>query len=516
MENTMLEIQQYKTLFDNWNKFEHEKFLTSIRMFTNKMIFYNYKKIDPIFLNQYLHLASKCNNILIAKYMIHLGATNISDALINFCKNGNIEMVRQLIEKALNCKNNVLSIACEIGNFDIIKFLIERFPLNGDWSRELKSPYNYPLNWQEGLCGACKGGNMKTVELAIYNGAVITRKAFHNACASGNIKLIYYLIDNGANDWNDGLNGACEKGHIEIIKIMIDRGANDWKNALNYVCYSNNLEAIDLISDNCVFLSNDNLRTICYTGSYELINTIINRNLLNVKLIYGLYGAIHNKSRDIKLIDLFVEKGIDDLDSLLHTACGDWSISCTNYSLQLIDYLIKKNKFNANKGLYYASIAGHIEMVDLMIKKGANNWHNACLGACSHGHFNIIELMVSKGANEWNQYLLSLCRNQYIHNVDYLKGIKLMIQKGANNWNECLLSTCGRQNWNINPEIIELLIKAGANNFNEVLIEACKHNLYNLVNTIKDRNIINWNEALLVTRNQNIIDLITNKINTSC
>ncbi len=55
------------------------------------------------------------------------------------------------------------------------------------------------LNWNYGLYGACRGGNLKLVNL---------------------------MIQKGANDWNCGLNCACKGGNLNIVNLMIKKGAN--------------------------------------------------------------------------------------------------------------------------------------------------------------------------------------------------------------------------------------------------------------------------------------------------
>ncbi len=65
-------------------------------------------------------------------------------------------------------------------------------------TRFMKSNSN--LNWNWGLYGACKGGN---------------------------INIINMMIDKGAYDWNWGLDGACKGGHIDIVKMMIANGADN-------------------------------------------------------------------------------------------------------------------------------------------------------------------------------------------------------------------------------------------------------------------------------------------------
>ncbi|MFB5622743.1 MAG: hypothetical protein ACE5RH_01995, partial [Nitrosarchaeum sp.] len=46
------------------------------------------------------------------------------------------------------------------------------------------------------------------------------------ACKGGNIDIVKLMIKKGAYDWDSGLYGACEGRHMNIVELMIKKGAN--------------------------------------------------------------------------------------------------------------------------------------------------------------------------------------------------------------------------------------------------------------------------------------------------
>ncbi len=62
----------------------------------------------------------------------------------------------------------------------------------------------------------CKNENIFTI-LKNKNNKLNWNCGLNGACKCGNLKLVNYIIDKGANHWNWGLRGACE-GNIFFYK----------------------------------------------------------------------------------------------------------------------------------------------------------------------------------------------------------------------------------------------------------------------------------------------------------
>ncbi len=133
------------------------------------------------------------------------------------------------------------------------------------------------LDWNFGLYGACKGGNLKTVKLMIKKGANNWNYGLHGACVGGNLDIVNLMIELGAN-LNWGLYGACMEGNLNMIDVMIKKGAND----LNY-----------------------GLLGACKGGNLNIVNLMINLGANNLN--WGLLGACEFKN--LKIVDLMIKMG---------------------------------------------------------------------------------------------------------------------------------------------------------------------------------------------------------------
>ncbi len=88
------------------------------------------------------------------------------------------------------------------------------------------------IDWNKGLLGACFGGHIRLVKLAIKQGATDYNGGLRNACMSGHSDIVYFMLDKGANSYNNGLSEACYSGHIKLVELMISKGANTFNDGL--------------------------------------------------------------------------------------------------------------------------------------------------------------------------------------------------------------------------------------------------------------------------------------------
>ena len=101
---------------------------------------------------------------------------------------------------------------------------LEKQCKNGNIFTILKNKNN-KLNWNNGLCEACLGGNLKIVSLVIKKGANDWEYGLQDACCGGHLNIVNLMIEKGASFWNWGLEAACENGHLNIVDLMIKKGA---------------------------------------------------------------------------------------------------------------------------------------------------------------------------------------------------------------------------------------------------------------------------------------------------
>ena len=131
------------------------------------------------------------------------------NSLMDACKNGDLETVKQLLKKGVNIN------ACNYTD---------------------RTAYLQDVG-QTALMKACEHGQLEIVELLLENGADVNAKsqirtALIYASLYGHTNVVKLLIERGA-DVNDqvksyetALIGACRLGYSEIASLMIEKGAN--------------------------------------------------------------------------------------------------------------------------------------------------------------------------------------------------------------------------------------------------------------------------------------------------
>ena len=85
--------------------------------------------------------------------------------------------------------------------------------------------WNFELDWDCGLYGACHGGHRDLAELMIAKGAINWDWGLGGACHGGHRDIVELMITKGAANWNEGLYGACRGGHRDMAELMIAKGA---------------------------------------------------------------------------------------------------------------------------------------------------------------------------------------------------------------------------------------------------------------------------------------------------
>jgi ankyrin repeat protein len=249
-----------------------------------------------------------------------------------------------------------------------------------------------------------KGCVMLDIVNVVNRYLVPKNPTFKQMCNLGIVEHLLDYCQNNIPDWNDGLYDACRGGQLEIVNLMIKKGANDWNLGLEYACEGGHFAYDNAHSTRFAY---DNAHSTRF--AYD--------NARSTRFAYD-----NARSTRLEIVNLMIEKGADDLDSGLSSACG----------------------------------SGNLEIVNLMIEKGANDWYNGLSNACYYGHLEIINLLIEKGANDWNEGLSNACEggNFASDNPFCAKGtkralleanarsthleiVKLMIEKGATQCNSC-------------------------------------------------------------------------------
>lgn len=125
------------------------------------------------------------------------------------CSQNRPELVDGLFENRSNVYYGLLG-ACFGGHMDLVKRLIEHFDKED--------------TFDEALTAAAAGGHRAIVDLLIGLGAGNHKGALFAACENGHLELAEHLVNTGVSP-DEGLDGACCGGNIEIARRMIALGA---------------------------------------------------------------------------------------------------------------------------------------------------------------------------------------------------------------------------------------------------------------------------------------------------
>ena len=126
--------------------------------------------------------------------------------------------------------------------------LLEEYCIKNDIIKVRKLiKMNIDLNWDWGLLGACRGGNIDIINLIIEKGSNNWHYGLEGACKGGHLDIVKLMIEEGADHWNCGLAYACTGGNIDIVKLMIEKGANNWDRGLVIACIRGHIDIIKLM-----------------------------------------------------------------------------------------------------------------------------------------------------------------------------------------------------------------------------------------------------------------------------
>ncbi|RKK21198.1 hypothetical protein BFJ67_g17408, partial [Fusarium oxysporum f. sp. cepae] len=337
-------------------------------------------------------------HLAIAAFILDQGAQVIVDELVRFVKNGNIEVVKMLLEKGANPRtadnygSTPLHLVSQNGHLEIAKMLLEK----GANARAATKNGWTPLHL------ASKNGHLETARILLEKGADAAAAdndgwtPLHDASRNGHLEIAKILLDNRADTAaanNDGwtpLHDASRKGHLEITKILLDNRA-------------------DTAATN-------------HDGSTPL------------------HYASGNGHPEITKI--LLDKGADtaaannDGSTPLHYASGNGHSAITKILLDNRADAGAVDKYGSTS-LHYASWKGHPEIAKILLDKGAdtaaanNDGWTPLHYASRKGHPEITKMLLEKGANAraatkngWTPLHLALAKGN-------LKVAKILLEKGV-------------------------------------------------------------------------------------
>lgn len=325
-------------------------------------------------INYGLLYACRRNNLVLCKWFVSKGATNLDRAFGTACKRGYIDLVQWIIATyGEHIKHdNIYSVrghlftACRFGHQDIAKLIIKNgiqvaFMLQGaygscdknfmigcalegacwygdrdfvDWILK-KAPSNVNrVDFDRGLLGACAGGQMELVLFMINLGANNFEKSFLRSTAYGKFsitKLLTARVNLSLRDLNTALVNAIQGDNAWLVDFCINRGANAWNSCLEVACTSGNIKFVTLILSKGGDINNG-LDAASRSGKIDIILMMLNKG---ANPNYGLRGAC--VAGNSELVGMLVERGANNFEDCLR-------ICRENKSLEIVDILSERKK----------------------------------------------------------------------------------------------------------------------------------------------------------------------------
>jgi hypothetical protein len=270
------------------------------------------------------------------------------------CEGGHVEIIRELANNGDLNENKLIFDACKAGNMDIINILEDGVE-----------------DWDNGLCGACEGGHLAIVDLAIANGAGAWNDGLRHACLGGKRDAANRMISCGASNFIPSLWAAFKSGCVELVDDMIARGAPI---TFNY----------------------DVMHAVYETGNPQLIqkvaHLVVARESLSLDAAFTgtCRGGHFNKAKEF-------------LEMRGPSWCDGMTSACEGGRVDIVRHIIGLNRDAAywDLGLENACEGGHIEMVEFLLDECTDDMdlERGLSAACKRGYEAITDTLIAEGAD---------------------------------------------------------------------------------------------------------------------
>ena len=236
----------------------------------------------------------------------------VLNILINACIDGNLEIVKTIIEKnnLSDHYNSILNIACKYNYINIVNYLLSLNNCNIDISNNNEVPFLI----------ACEYGNLELVKCIISNKMFILNSKY--------LDSEIYICEHA-------FGIVCKNGHIDIAEWLLNINPT-----LN------------------IHINNDYaLQRACYSGQYNMVKWLLNIKKSNFNLSLWKYEIFINTYllRYIEICELLIyyDKNIINkytVEKILYDACHKNKIETVIWIFNIIEkyqihlhYRVQKN-----------------------------------------------------------------------------------------------------------------------------------------------------------------------------
>jgi hypothetical protein len=155
--------------------------------------------------------------------------------LAKAAENGFYELVMDIVGRGIRSIDVGIAGACRGGHFAIVTYLAGTNAGRWGVAARYAAQYNNmgiidlmeSRNWKCVLAGACAGGHMGLIDVAMARGATNFGSGLIRACENGHLEVAKLMIAKGATCINDAMYGARDNGHDDLVDLMIEHGAED-------------------------------------------------------------------------------------------------------------------------------------------------------------------------------------------------------------------------------------------------------------------------------------------------
>jgi len=363
----------------------------------------------------------------------------LEDKLHSSIRNGEIEMVKKIIEKdnsVINATNHLnstpLALAASLDKLDICNYLIDN-----NANLDAKN-----IHGSTALHYAALHGQLDLVKKMINKGAKVNiennrgRSPIHYAAYSGNLELLKYLESKGLDmapaksDQSSIVHWACHGGNVDMVNFLLKNGYtidavdNGGHSVLHWAASGNSIEMIKFLVE-------------------EKGMDIMSTSQSGTSVIQSAEAG-----KNVEIIKYFLTKGfeIDDKfengESFIHIAGSIGDVDFIKYVLENGADVNSTSK-RGQTALNSAAFSGNVEVVELLMDNGAVLApkickESACASSITPLHQatwrapNVVEYFIKRGVD------INIKDDNYktaLHSAfggDSLRSIKLLCEAGIN------------------------------------------------------------------------------------
>ncbi|KAL5610415.1 hypothetical protein FOBRF1_006532 [Fusarium oxysporum] len=371
-------------------------------------------------------------HLAIAAFLLDQGAQVGVDDLVKLVRNGNIEVVKMLLEKGADAAavtkdgRTPLHEALKNGHSQIAKVLIEK----GADARTADNYGSTPLYL------ALQNGHLEIAKVLIEKGAD-ARAAndygstpLHLASQNGHLEIAKVLIEKGADvraateDGFKPLHLASQSGHLEIAKMLLEKGANvraatenGWT-PLHLTSKNGHLETARILLDkgaDTAVANNDGstpLHLASENGHLEIAKMLLEKGANAAAADNDGSTPLHlaSKNGHLETARILLDRGADTAVAnkygwtSLHYASGNGHSAITKILLDNRADAGAVDKYGSTP-LHDASRKGHLEITKILLDKGAdtavvnNDGSTPLHYASGNGHSAITKILLDNRAD---------------------------------------------------------------------------------------------------------------------